>query len=826
MKEKPSFWLKLARFIVDRHNLFILLFAAIAVFTLFSRNWVVVNDQLTDYLADDTETRRGLDVMEREFVTFGTADVMVDHITREQADALAPMLEELEGVRSVDYDETERHFASASALYNVTFRGDNDDPVAIEGLRAVEDALSGYDTYIKSNVGNPLAQIINKEMLLVDAISAVIITLVLLFTCKTYGEIPVLLLTFGGAVVANMGTNFLMGEISFVTDSVAIVLQLALAIDYAIIYSTHYTEEREVHGTREAVTIALSKAIPEISASSLTTIAGLAAMCLMEFELGFDMGVVLIKAILLSLLSVFLLMPGLLMLFAPLIDKTHHKSFVPRIDFLGRFAYKTRYVVPVLFAGILVAAYIFSGKANFVFDYTTVPPVHKNEAQIAADHIRERFGAATELAILVPSGDFEEERRLIDEIVELDGVRSVVGLANTEARDGYTLTDLLTPRDFAELAKLDVEVAEVLFLSYARDNGDSARALSNIDTYTVPLIDMFDYLCAQRKTVALEMSQELADELDELEVELSDARRQLRSDSWSRIVVTLDMSAESERSYQMLNILRGITARHYPEFHIAGDLTSNNDMKQAFAHDNVLVSVMSIAFVIAVLIFTFKSVGMSVLLIVIIQGSIWINFSAPYLRGNDLYFLTFLIISAIQMGANIDYAIVIASRYMESKKTMPIREAMTDTLNFALGTILTSGTILCLAGVSIALLTSNETVCAIGVYLGQGTAISMLLVMLVLPQILILGDIIISKTSFNVELGKPNVQSGGVFRIDGNVRGELNGVLIGEVHGIFRGDINASVEICTRTGGGQFHPGETEDSIPLPGEIWGMEERK
>ena len=189
-------------------------------------------------------------------------------------------------------------------------------------------------------------------------------------------------------------------------------------------------------------------------------------------------------------------------------------------------------------------------------------------------------------------------------------------------------------------------------------------------------------------------------------------------------------------------------------------------------------------------------VGLPLLLIVVIQGSILINFSSPFLLHKNLFFLTYLIISAIQMGANIDYAIVISDRYLESRRHMEPKEAITDALNKAFPTIVTSGTMMAAAGVVIALVASNETISAIGVYLGKGTLISMLLVTCVLPQILVLGDRLISRTSFTTHRGTIFSHEGAVH-LDGRVRGFVNGYIDAEIHGRFNGEINVHMDIDT-----------------------------
>ena len=341
--EKPSFFVRLATVIVDKRKLIFFLYACALLFCLFSRNWVSVCNDITEYLPDSTETRQGLTLMEEEFTTFGTARVMVSHVTRGIAEDLAEQIGEIEGVSSASLgdsigaeedgeaetpEDIASYFKGADALISVTFAGEEDDESALAAMEAIRELLAPYDFYIDSSVGDSQADSLADEMGIILAVAAVIIVLVLLLTSRSYAEIPVLLLTFIAAALLNLGTNFIFGEISFVSNSVTVVLQLALAIDYAIIMLHRFLEEREHAGDREACIAAVSAAIPSISASSLTTISGLAAMMFMQFQIGFDMGIVLIKSILFSMLSVFTLMPGLLMLFSKAMERTRHRSFI------------------------------------------------------------------------------------------------------------------------------------------------------------------------------------------------------------------------------------------------------------------------------------------------------------------------------------------------------------------------------------------------------------------------------------------------------------------------------------------------------------------
>ena len=290
-----SFFEKLATFIVDKRNLIFFLYACALIFCLFSRNWVSVCNDITEYLPESTETRQGLTLMEEEFTTFATARVMVSHVTYEMAEDLAEQMEQIEGVSSAAFGSSDvgadteedsepetpediaEYFKGTDALISVTFDGEEDE-ISLAALSAIRELLEPYDYYIDSTVGNSQAASLANEMGIILAVAAVIIVLVLLLTSRSYAEIPVLLLTFVAAAVLNLGTNFIFGEISFVSNSVTVVLQLALAIDYAIIMLHRFLEEREYAGDREACIAAVSASIPSISASSLTTISGLAAM--------------------------------------------------------------------------------------------------------------------------------------------------------------------------------------------------------------------------------------------------------------------------------------------------------------------------------------------------------------------------------------------------------------------------------------------------------------------------------------------------------------------------------------------------------------------
>ena len=790
-----SFMTRLATFIVDKRNLFFLLTVLMLIFSAFSRNWVQVESELAAYLPENSETRQALDIMEEQFTTLGTAQVMVANISQQQAEQLKDQIGGIKGVQTVEYDNTEDHYNNDSALYDITFNYDESDDACLTSLDAVKSALSAYDIYVSTELGNAEQEAIDSEVSVIMVYVAIIIVLVLLFTSQTYAEVPVLILTFVVAMIMNLGTNFLLGKISFVSNSVTSILQLALSLDYAVIFCNRYKEEHQTLPIREAVIVALSKAIPEIGASSLTTIGGLVAMMFMQFKIGSDMAICLIKSILFALLSVFIVMPGLLMLFGPLMDRTEHRNFVPKIPFVGKFAYKTRFIVPIIFVVVIVIAFPLSQKCPYAYGESSLKTPVLNETQIAKNMIHDNFSATNMLALMVPTGDYEKEAALLSELEQYDQVDSAIGIANVEAMDGYTLADALTPREFAEMTGLDYEVAQLVYGAYAAKQEEYGQILGNLDTYQVPLIDMFLFVCDQVDSGIVTLDEDQTKMLDEAYTQMTTAKEQLQGTEYSRMLVYLSLPESGEETYHFLDTIQETAQRYYPDqsVYLAGNSTTEYDFQKTFAQDNLVVSVVSILIVLVVLLFTFQSAGMPILLILVIQGSIWINFSLPYLLNQPLFFMSYLVVSSIQMGANIDYAIVVANRYQELKEQMHHRDAIIETMNFAFPTIITSGTILAVAGTLIGLMTSTASITGIGQNLGRGTIISIVLVMFVLPQILLVGGKVVDKTAFAMPSVAKRRSARGRVKVDGIVRGEIHGTISGAVHAIVEGDVDLNL---------------------------------
>ena len=748
-EKQQNIMMKVASGIVKMRFVIFILFAAAAVYCILSIGRVRVNHDISAFLPQNTETRQGLSVMEEEFATYGTAQVMVSNVTYEAASQIADRILAQEHVTDVTFDDTSAHYKNASALFGVSFDAPEESAQAETALGDVKELLSGYDTYVLSEIGKDYSKQIAGEMGLVLSLAAAVILGVLLFTSRSYFEVFIFAVVFIFAALLNMGTNFWLGEISSITNTVAVILQLALAIDYAIIFAHRYQDEAAFcPDDREAVRRALSKSIVEISSSSLTTISGLVALTLMQLRLGYDLGVVLAKGIVCSMLTVFLLMPGLILLFPRMLRKTRHRTLVPNIEGWGRLLMKKVPVFLIAFAVILPLAVYFSGQTEYAFHNSTITELVYSSEREAMHKINDTFDPSTAMAVIVPSGDFEKEKKILADVEELDGIKTATGLANIEIEPGHMLTDRYTARMFAELLDIDIEQARVLYQAYGIQNEEYGAVVNS--SYDVPLIDMFLYLFEKIDQGIVTLNGEQTDTLNELRPSLERGVDQLRGENYDRMVLTSSLPAEGEESVALVEEVRAIAEEQYGEgtVLVTGEITSARDLRNSYKSDSVLISVLTIIFVFIILLFTFRSPVAAAVMVFVIQGSIWINFSIPYLTGMVGLFITNMIVSAIQMGATIDYAIVIMNRYRALRIQYEKREAMVKAVNESFPTVITSGAIMAVAGFLIAYIVSDVYVCHIGHAVGRGAIISMIMVMTVLPQLIVLCDKLIEKTTF------------------------------------------------------------------------------
>lgn len=759
---------KIPEGIVKLKWVFLVLFVALSIFGAVMIPRTKINYDLTGYLPANCDSSTALELLKKEFDDKGMAYVMVKDVTPEKAGEIKTRLEQVEGVATVTYVES-MNYKNNSALYTVTLKDYDSTAGAFDAVKDVIDALSDEKAYLSAQSAFSYYTKLETEQSIMKLGIAivVIILLVMLFTSKTYFELIVLILVFGAAMAINMGTNFLfVNGISYIANLVALVLQLALSLDYSIILLHRYMEERDNGEDAKTATVtALTKGLPEILSSSLTTVAGLAALMLMTLSIGAEIGLSLAKGIVVSMATVIFFMPALLVIFDKPIQKTRHKSFVPNVTKPARAIVKARKVIVPAFLLIAILAGVAQGFNKYSFNYNSGSLI------VAPKKVIEEtgFGTLNSLVVVVPKGDAEKERQLVKYVESFDLIDksqttalstiNVYSFIDPNTTEKLYLTDEVSKKDIGNLIDkipsdagvnplLIKPIIEGWFDDYVKKYLPEGTKPSKAK---VRLIDLLDFAVREKFDAISRFIGDDPEKLAYLEQikQISFAKANLESENYSRITFNINGGVEDDDVFELVKTLKTGVSDFYEERYITGESVVCYEMSEYFMKDNLMVCLFTDLFILVILLITFRNISLPIILILAIQGGIFINFAIPFLSKTSISFIGYLIISAIQMGATIDYAIVLTNRYRGIRKDFTDRyDAMAAATNAVFPTILTSGVILTATGFVMSMLSSG-VVAQLGLLLGVGTLTSIIIVLFVLPSLLLVTEKVVDKTDFS-----------------------------------------------------------------------------
>lgn len=759
---------KIPEGIVKLKWVFLVLFVALSIFGAVMIPHTKINYDLTGYLPANCDSSTALELLKKEFDDKGMAYVMVKDVTPEKAGEIKTRLEKVEGVATVTYVES-MNYKNNSALYTVTLKDYDSTAGAFDAVKDVIDALSDEKAYLSGQSAFSYYTKLETEQSIMKLGIAivVIILLVMLFTSKTYFELIVLILVFGAAMAINMGTNFLfVNGISYIANLVALVLQLALSLDYSIILLHRYMEERDNGEDAKTATVtALTKGLPEILSSSLTTVAGLAALMLMTLSIGAEIGLSLAKGIVISMATVIFFMPALLVIFDKPIQKTRHKSFVPNVTKPARAIVKARKVIVPAFLLIAILAGVAQGFNKYSFNYNSGSLI------VAPKKVIEEtgFGTLNSLVVVVPKGDAEKERQLVKYVESFDLIDksqttalatiNVYSFIDADSSETLYLTDEVSKKDIGNLIdKIPSDagvnpliikpIIESWFDDYVKNYLPEGTKPSKAK---VRLIDLLDFAVREKFDAISRFIGDDPEKLAYLEQvkQISFAKANLESENYSRITFNINGGVEDDDVFELVKTLKSGVSDFYEERYITGESVVCYEMSEYFMKDNLMVCLFTDLFILVILLITFRNISLPIILILAIQGGIFINFAIPFLSKTSISFIGYLIISAIQMGATIDYAIVLTNRYRGIRKDFTDRyDAMAAATNAVFPTILTSGVILTATGFVMSMLSSG-VVAQLGLLLGVGTLTSIIIVLFVLPSLLLVTEKVVDKTDFS-----------------------------------------------------------------------------
>ena len=677
------------QFLLKHKKLIIGVFVLAAVLCAVLSGLVGVNYNFADYLPDDAASTRALEVMDEEYSqSVPNMRVLVYEVSIPQALAYKEKIADVDGVEEVNWLDdavdiyeplelaeqktVEDWYKDGNALFSVTVDEKKQDSVipAVREIIGEENCMSGTAV---TSVLAPVNTSVEVQQIMFLAVP--IIFLILILTTNSWFEPVLFMITIGVAILINRGTNLMFGTVSFVTNAAGSVLQLAVSMDYSIFLLHRFSENREEGlPVEKAMIEAVKQSVGSILSSGLTTVTGFLALVLMRFKIGPDMGWVMSKAIVLSLVSVLCFLPALAISTYRLIDKTQHRTFVPKFDKFAGMVMKLRIPALVLVILILPVSFLGQMKNDFFYGGSQVYSTQATQMGRDMEAIDKMFGSSNPVVLMVPKGDMEKEIAMNEELKKLDCVTSVVSYVNSV---GNAIPSSFLP---------------------------------------------------------------------------SETVSRLYSAHYSRFVITMEAEEKDPDWYEKVNDIRNIGEKYYGDkIQYAGDLVSTEDLKTTITQDNTKVNFLAIAFVFCILLVNFKSLSLPVILTLVIESSIWINLGIPYFRGQTLFYIGYLIISTVQLGATIDYAILFSDRYMDFRKTFPKKEAAFMTLRTCTISILTSAAVLTLAGVILGKVSTNGVLSQLGILIGRGAALSFVLVIFVLPTLLILFDGVIRRTTLHCD---------------------------------------------------------------------------
>lgn len=650
-----------------------------------------VNYDILYYLPDDIETMKGQDILVDEFGTGAYSMFLCEGMENKDVAALKQKIEDVEHVEKVVWYDS---FADISIPIEMlpekirtAFNSEDSTMMFIifdtttsadETMDAIEDIrhIAGKQCFLSgmSAVVTDTKNLAESEVAIYVVIAVALSCIVLALTMETY-LIPVLfLLSIGMAILYNMGTNVLTGEISYITKALSAVLQLGVTMDYSIFLWHSYQEKKEVCAGdhKEAMAQAIAATIKSVVGSSITTIAGFVALCFMSFTLGLDLGIVMTKGVIFGVICCVTVLPSMIMIFDKALEKTAHRQLIPDFPKVSDFVVKHHMIFAVAFLLLFVPFAYFQANTSVYYNLDATLPKDLESIQANTKLQEEYDMGAAHMILLDKNVDDKQKYEMISEMEKVDGVKQVLGL---ETVVGPTMPKNMIPKDILEV---------------------------------------------------------------------------LESDNYELMLVMNEYPVASDQVNQQIDKLNKVLKQYDPKGMLVGEAPCTKDLIEITDHDFKVVSAVSILAVFFIILFVFKSISLPVILVLVIEGAIFINMGIPYLTGSKLPFVASIVIGTIQLGATVDYAILMTSRYEKERGAgKSKREAIQIAHQTSMRPVMVSAFSFFAATFGVGMYSKIDMISSLCLLMARGALISMCAVLLFLPAMYWLFDGLICKTSKN-----------------------------------------------------------------------------
>lgn len=723
---------KLSRFIVSRRNWMLAVMACLAVACVFLYLNVRVNYDLTKYLPDDSGMKKGMDVMTGAFPAMGedrTVRVMARGLSAEKRAELCSKLEAIPHVRSVAHGDSEKYLKGDYALFVLSTPYEYGTPEE----RSIESALARdfreYGIEFKNDNATGLDGL--PAWMLASAVALLVVILTLM--CKSWFEPVLFLVNIGVAVVLNEGTNYFLGQISYITSSIAAVLQLVLSIDYSVMLMNRYRQERQQGLEKaEAMVSALRNCFSSISSSALTTATGLLALAFMHFKIGMDLGFVLAKGVLFSLLCVLTVLPGLVILGDRLVLRTAKKTLRIPMGRLAAFSYKRRLALTCAFAALFALFCVLQNRTAIAY---TMP---------RTDPIADVFPSENMLVIVYENRDEEKAAALGEKAAAREEVTRVVSYPALfgKAYPADELAGML--EDFSAMGfnlgegvNFDPSMLSMVYSMYFSGTGTPPEE----QKLTVPqLFAYVDGTLMDNLLFSTFVTPEIREAVSGAKAQLDSGVRMLKGDRWSRMILYTTFPVESEQTDAFMNELVEAGKEMSGAYYLIGNSAMNWEMQHTFSGELWTITLLTTAAIFLIVLFSSRSLMIPLLLVLIVQCGIFITVTVVGWQGYSIYYLALLMVECILMGATIDYGILFTNYYREYRRELPAPKALRAAYEGSIHSIMTSGLIIVLITAVFGYAYPDPTIAEICRTLSTGALSVILVILFLLPAMLAAFD--------------------------------------------------------------------------------------
>lgn len=652
-----------------------------------------INYDILSYLPSDIETMKGQDIMLDEFGKGGFSLVMLDGMDDKDVEKVKEKIEKVDHVCDVLWYDT---LADVSLPKEVLpddiydfFNTDNstmmavffDEATSADGsLEAVKEirSIAGEQCFVSgmSSVVEDIKDLTMQEAPMYVVIAVILTSIILALTMDSFLIPLFFMLSVGMAIIYNMGTNFIQGEISFITEALAAVLQLAVTIDYSIFLWHSYKEEKEKHpgDNKEAMAVAIGKTITSVVSSSITTVAGFLALCFMSYELGMDMGIVMAKGVVIGVICCITVLPSMILVFDKALEKTMHKDLVPSLEKPSKFIIKHHAAFIVLFIVVLIPAVYGQINTNVYYNLTDTLPKDLNSV-IANTKLDEEYNMATTHMLLVDADMKPKEvNSMLDEMGKVDGVSFSMSL----------------------------------------------------DTLIGPSIPR--------------------------EIVPESVTKILKSDKWQLMLIGSEYKVASDEENAQIDELSKILKSYDKDGMLIGEAAATKDLIDITDHDFKVVNVVSIAAIFIIILIALRSVSLPIILVAVIEFAITVNMGVPCFTNTTIPFIASVVIGTIQLGATVDYAILMTTRYKTERNAGKDKhEAVTIALSTSMKSIMVSALGFFASTFGVGVYSSVDMISQLCTLMSRGAIISMITVICILPSMLMLFDKVIINTTMGMK---------------------------------------------------------------------------